>query len=34
MILRGRHKCMTPKLVGIQWFLVTNEYIKLRGTSV
>ena len=20
MILGGRHKCMTPKLVGIRWF--------------
>ena len=34
MILGGRHKCMTTEFVGIQWFLVTNEYNKLRGTSV
>ena len=24
MILGRRHKCMTPKLVGIQWFLATQ----------
>ena len=24
MILGRRHKCMTPKLMGIQWFLVTQ----------
>ena len=27
MILGGRHKCMTPKFVGIQWFLVTQMNI-------
>ena len=34
MILGGRHKCMTPKLVGIRWFLITQINIKLRGISV
>ena len=34
MILGGRHTCMTPKLVGIQWFLVRQMNIKLRDTSV
>ena len=34
MILRGRLKCMTPKFVGIQWYLVTQMNNKLRGTSV
>ena len=27
-ILGGPHKCMTPKLVGIQWFLVTQVNIS------
>ena len=35
MILGGRHKCMTPKLVGIRWFLITQINIfKLRGIRV
>ena len=33
MILGGRHKCMTPKFVGIQWFLVAQMNIT-RATSV
>ena len=34
MILRGRHKCMTAKLVGIQWFLVTQMNITNLGVLV
>ena len=34
MILGGRHKCITPELVGIRWFLTTQINIKLRGISV
>ena len=28
MILGGRDKCMTAKLVGVQWFLVTQMNIS------
>ena len=34
MILGGRHKCITPKFVGIQWFLVKQTNITNLGVLV